>query len=97
MKPTNRVTLSDEQFQRIARAVAEPTRFEIMRRIYAQDAGAYCGAALEGLSISPGTASHHFNELAEAGLISGEREGRYRLLTARRETWQAYLRLLQDL
>ena len=90
-------TLTSEQFQRIARALSDPTRYEMLRRIYAAPGTINCGASCCDLSISPGTASHHLRELEAAGLVEVTRDGRYKLLAPRREIWQAYLAQLNAL
>jgi ArsR family transcriptional regulator len=83
--------LTSEQFQRIARALSDPTRYEMMRRIYAATDTMNCGCTCIGLPISAATASHHLRELEIADLIQVAKDGRYKLLTPKREVWQAYL------
>jgi len=90
-------TLTPEQFQRITRALSDPTRYEILRRIYAAEEPINCGATCLRLPISPGTASHHLRELEIADLIEVAKDGRFKLLTPRREVWQAYLTQLNKL
>ena len=92
-----KVNLTPEQFQRITRALSDPTRYEILRRIYASTETMNCGCSCSGLPISPGTASHHLRELEIADLIRVVRDGRFKLLTPRREIWQAYLSQLNQL
>ena len=89
-------TLTAEQFQRISRALADPTRFEMLRRIYAEDEQT-CGAVCGELPVTAGTASHHFRELEEAELIQVTKFGRYKKLAARRDVWHAYLVQLRAL
>jgi ArsR family transcriptional regulator len=89
------VTLTSEQFQRITKALADPTRYEMLRRIFATTAEMNCGACLGDLPISPATGSHHLRELERAGLISVAKDGRFKILTPRRDIWQAYLAQLQ--
>lgn len=84
-------TVSTEQMQRIARALADPTRFEILRRIFASEETVNCKGAVCDLGISPGTGSHHLRELEDAELIKVEKDGRQKLLTPRRDVWRAYL------
>ena len=89
-------TLSPEQFQRIARAVAEPTRYEMLRRIFACDS-LTCGAAADELSISAATGSHHLRELEIADLIRVTKNGRYKQLAPRRDVWRAFVKQLREL
>jgi DNA-binding transcriptional ArsR family regulator len=92
-----KVSLSPEQFQRIARALSDPTRYEMMRRVYASTETMNCGCCCAGLPISAGTASHHLRELEIAELIQVTKDGRFKLLTPRREVWAAYLEQLRQI
>jgi ArsR family transcriptional regulator, arsenate/arsenite/antimonite-responsive transcriptional repressor len=86
--------LSDEQFQAIGHAVADPRRFAILQQIAAADNCITCGALEEHEVISAPTISHHLKELSEAGLIRVERDGRSVNLFFCRTVWQAYLKRL---
>jgi len=88
--------LTDEQMQAIARAVADPRRFAILQQISRHDCTA-CGSLAEQKVLSPATISHHLKELADAGLIDVQREGRCASLTLQREVWNAYLAQLAKL
>src|SRR5512132_4340943 len=63
-----------EQFSRIAKALADPRRFEILEMIAGSDEVA-CKAMVEAFPVSQATISHHLKELATAGLIEARREG----------------------
>ena len=88
--------LSPEQFLRIARAIADPTRYEMLRRIYTE-CNQSCSCVANHLSISPGTVSHHLRELESADLIRVIKNGRYRMLAPRRDIWKAYIAQLRQL
>lgn len=79
--------------QAIARALADPRRFAILQQI-ARRKATPCSAITEQQIISPATISHHMKELADAGLIDIQREGRCANLTLRRDIWSAYLEQL---
>lgn len=93
MPTARKPRLSPEQFQAIARALAEPRRFAMLQQI-AASASLACSALDARHCISPATISHHLKELQEAGLIETEREGRLMHLSLRRDLWEAYLREL---
>ena len=96
MASGQRVRLSAEQVQAIARVLAEPRRFAILKQIAGQETMT-CSALDEQQCISPATISHHLKALQEADLVAVERQGRVARLALRREVWDAYLRELSTL
>jgi ArsR family transcriptional regulator len=93
---THKSRLTQDQFDAIARAVADPRRFAILQQVAAKSCTP-CSSLSEHDCISPATISHHLKELSEAGLIDIVREGRTAQLTLRRDTWQSYLDQLATL
>lgn len=91
-----RKPLTDHQMQAIARAVADPRRFAILQQISRQDFTA-CGSLAEQKVLSPATISHHLKELADAGLIDVQREGRCASLSLQRDVWSSYVAQLAKL
>jgi ArsR family transcriptional regulator len=96
MPTAHKTRLSQEQFDAIARAVADPRRFAILQQIARKPCLA-CGALDEQTQISPATISHHLKELQESGLVDIAREGRTANLNLRRDVWQSYLDSLASL
>lgn len=66
-------------------ALADPVRLRIVSMLAASPTGTACGCDLEDpLGLTQPTVSHHLRVLREAGLIEGEKQGRwvhYRLVS----------------
>ena len=73
---TNRSPVDVEQFQRIAKALADPRRFEILEHI-AQRAEVGCRRLCGCFPVRQATISHHLKELASAGLVESRRDGQF--------------------
>ncbi len=92
-----KVELSPEQFQRIAKALSDPNRYEMLRLIFQGPEDVTCGCVSSEMPITAATASHHLKELEVADLITVTRCGRYKKLAPRRDIWRAYLGQLREL
>ena len=83
------------QFQKIAKALADPRRFEILEVIASAGDEMCCGAVVECFTVAQATVSHHLKELADAGLVETRSEGQFKYLRARPDALAGYVAELQ--
>lgn len=79
-----------EQFQRIAKALADPRRFEILEHI-AQQAEVGCQHLCGCFPVRQATISHHLKELASAGLVESRRDGQFVYYRTRPAVFEEYM------
>src|SRR5215470_16731837 len=97
--------LTDQQFTRITRTLAEPRRVRILREIAAHGNSIPLACLLRRHQVTAATLSHHAaatlshhaNELDNSGLVEIVRHGRFVHLVLRTDVWQAYVKRLSDL
>jgi ArsR family transcriptional regulator len=95
---TQPVELSEDQLSLIARALADPRRYEILKKISTQASATPCSAMRGCICISPATLSHHMKELETAGLVRSEKDGKFVNYFPQPHILTAYLdRLRSDL
>jgi ArsR family transcriptional regulator len=79
-----------DQFHRIARALADPRRMEILERIASAPELA-CSVLAGESDVSQPTISHHLKELTTAGLVKPRREAKFFFYSLDRKVWTKYL------
>lgn len=79
-----------DQFQRIAKALADPRRFEILEHI-AQQAEVGCQRLCGCFPVRQATISHHLKELAGAGLVESRRDGQFVYYRIRPGVFESYM------
>ena len=87
--------MDQNRFQRIAKALADPRRFEIFEAMAASADELACGRIVERFPVTQATVSHHLKELTDAGLIEIRPEGQFRYCRARLDVLEEYIQELQ--
>ncbi|MGE5926438.1 MAG: ArsR/SmtB family transcription factor [Gemmatimonadota bacterium] len=82
-------TLAPGQFERIAKALADPRRFAMLQDIANRSDCPYQGLCSR-FPVTKATVSHHMKELINAGLVESEREGQTMTARFRPEVLEAY-------
>lgn len=72
----------DAQIVKIAKALADPTRFRILRAIAASDDELSCSEIVRRFPVTQATVSHHVRILVESGLVQMRRAGQFNYLSA---------------
>ena len=96
--PTGLVTpierQSAEALATVLKAVADPTRLQLIAMINASPNSEACVCNLtEPLALSQPTVSHHLKVLTEAGLISREKRGTWVWYSVNQERWAELAKL----
>lgn len=89
--------LTSKQVERISSAISEPRRYRILKKLAASQAPMSCGAIAEHQGVTGATISHHIKELETADLIQVVRDGKFGMISLRREVWSAYVQHLASL
>jgi ArsR family transcriptional regulator len=98
MRGSKRSVLTEEHVQLVAKALADRSRYEILKRIGECRDTLACESIRDCLKISAPTLSHHMKELEAAGLISVQRSGKFVHYRLRRDVLEAFFdRLKADL
>lgn len=71
------VRLAAGQFERIAKALADPRRFRLLQTIAEAEHQCPYQKLCSEFPVTKATISHHLKELVTAGLVETEREGQF--------------------
>lgn len=84
-----------ETLTAVLRAIADPTRLQILSLINSQPDQQACVCDLaEAVSLSQPTVSHHLKVLTEAGLLDRARQGTWIWYSINRQQWSQLSALL---
>ena len=92
-----RKQLSENQMHLIAKALADPRRYEILRQIGAKNCAVPCTDVHNCQPVSAATLSHHIKQLEMAGLITIIRQCKFANLVLQRNIFQANLDHLEKI
>ena len=84
-----RSTLTEKQFELIAKALADPRRMQVLE-VIAGMKECPCAKLREEFPVSKATISHHIKELVRSGLVEAHREGQFLQCEVRRDVLEAY-------
>jgi ArsR family transcriptional regulator len=87
--------LSAEALMRVAKAVADPQRLDLLRRV-AQGGELCCMELLQKCELTQATVSHHLKELTTAGLLVRRKEGKFAFYAFQASVLEAYTRQLTE-
>jgi ArsR family transcriptional regulator len=85
-----KVELTEKQIHLIAKALADPRRYDLLRQIGGCNSATPCEDIRNHHQVSAATLSHHMKELETAGLVRALREGKFVSYTLQRDVLQAY-------
>jgi ArsR family transcriptional regulator len=89
-KSPPQAVLTPGQFERIAKALADPRRFKVLQTIAASGDDCAYQRICKKVPVTKATISHHLKELVQAGLVESVRDGQYVHTCVRREIIEAY-------
>jgi ArsR family transcriptional regulator, arsenate/arsenite/antimonite-responsive transcriptional repressor len=89
-------TLTEDQVLLIAKALADRSRYEILKRLGECRDAIACGTVRDCMGINPATLSHHMKELEIAGLVEVVRAGKFASYVLRRDVLEAFFQRLRD-
>ncbi|MGG4108093.1 metalloregulator ArsR/SmtB family transcription factor [Paenibacillus lautus] len=88
---TIQIMFNDEQRVKIFKALADETRLDIIRTLYANGKEMNCGEVMLIRDTSKSNTSYHLRTLREAKLIKVRKEAQTKYMSIDIETFQTYL------
>jgi ArsR family transcriptional regulator, arsenate/arsenite/antimonite-responsive transcriptional repressor len=87
--------LTQDQVEKIAKALSDERRLHILRNIR-ERGDLVCNEIQEVCTLSQPTISHHVKILSECGLLKTEKEGRFLRLSVNQEILDAFTQQLHN-
>ena len=81
--------LTPQHVMKMTKALADPTRFEILQTI-ANTQERCCGELARDVPITQATVSQHLKVLTDAGLVEARLEGQFNYYRMRRDVFDEY-------
>ena len=81
--------MTAQQFELIAKALADPRRMALLE-VIAGEQECPCQRLRQEFPVSKATISHHIKELVRAGLVAAHRDGQFLHCELRRDVLEAY-------
>lgn len=88
---TTQIMFNDEQRVKVFKALADETRLDIIRTLYASKKEMNCGEVMCIRDTSKSNTSYHLRTLREAKLIKVRKEAQTKYMSIDIETFQTYL------
>ncbi len=95
MSAPDQTVIDEQSAQAVARALADPQRFRIMKLLAQAQESTQCSVLFDAVKLAPATLSHHMRELRDAGLVEEHRTGRTVRYRVRPEVVEAFLHVLR--
>jgi len=89
--------MNNKTFERISKALGDPTRVAILQEIKRSKNCLYCTNIHELVNLAQPSISHHLKQLSDAELIIPEKEGRNLKYGLNKEVIEDYIMYLKNL
>lgn len=87
--------MDDAQLVRMAKALADPTRFAILKALALREEVS-CGQLADLFPIAQATVSHHLTVLVNAGLVEMRKQGQHHFFHVRRAALDEFGKFLKQ-
>jgi len=89
--------MNPKKAQRIAKALADPNRLQILKEIKEQSDWCYCADLNDKIDLAQPSVCHHIKQLMDTEIILSEKEGRNVKYKLNNEVIDEYIQFLETL